>query len=149
MFAYCKSDPNSTCGFLIGLGAFQSCLLFVVAQLCPTLWDPMNCSMPGIPVLHHLPEFAQIHVHWVGDAIQPSHSLLPSSPFAFSLFQSQDLFQQVGSLYQVAKVLELQLQHQSFRWIFRVDFLYNLLVWSPCWSGISQKSSLAPHFELG
>ena len=51
-----------------------------VAQLCPTLWDPMSCSMPGFPVHHQLPEFTQTHVHWVGDAIQPSHSLLSPSP---------------------------------------------------------------------
>ena len=74
-------------------------------------------------LLHYLPEFAQIHVHWVGDAIWPSHLLLPPSPFTFHLSQHQGLFQWVVSSYQVAKVLELQLQHQSFRWIFRVDFL--------------------------
>ena len=78
---------------------------------------------PGFPVLHHLPEFAQTHVHWVSDAIQPSHSLLSPSPSAFNLSQYQGFFQWVGSLHQVAKVLELQLQHQSFQWIFRVDFL--------------------------
>jgi len=49
-----------------------------VAQLCPTLWDPKDCSTPGFPVLHHLPEFAQTHVHWVSDAIQPSHPLSPT-----------------------------------------------------------------------
>ena len=102
-----------------------------VTQLCPTLCNPMNCSTPGFPVLHHLPELAQIHVHWVGDAIQPSRSLSSPSP-AFNPSQHQgskikdpsiSLFQWVGSLYQVAKVLEFQLQHQSFQWIFRVDFL--------------------------
>ena len=70
----------------------------------------MNCSTPGFPILHHFLEFAQSHVHWVGDAIQPSHHLPPSS-FAFSLSQHQCLFQWVSSLHQVAKVLELQLQH--------------------------------------
>ena len=70
-----------------------------------------------------VPEFAQIHVHWVGDAIQPSHPLLSPSPFAFNLSQHQGLFCWVGSSHQVAKVLELQLQHQSLQWIFRVGFL--------------------------
>ena len=69
--------------------------------------------MPGFPVLHHLPEFAQTHVHQVGDAIQPSQPLLSPSPPAFSLFQNQGLFQLVGSSHQVAKVLELQLQYLS------------------------------------
>ena len=65
----------------------------------------MECSMLGSPVLHYIPEFAQTHVHWVGDAIQPSHPLLPPPPPAFSLSQHQGLFQWVGSLHQVAKVL--------------------------------------------
>ena len=90
-----------------------------VAQSCLTLCNPMDCRIPGFPVLT-ISEFAQTHVHWVNDAIQPSHSLSPPSP-AFSLSQNQDLFQGVGSLHQVAKVLELY--HQSFQWIFRVDFL--------------------------
>ena len=62
-----------------------------VTQSCLTLCDPMDCSTPSFPVLHHLPEFAQTHIHWVGDAIQPSHSLLSSS-LAFSLSQHQGLF---------------------------------------------------------
>ena len=61
------------------------CCCCSVAKLCLTLCNPMDCSMPGSPVLHWILEFAQIHVHWVGDAIQPSHPLLPSSPFAFNL----------------------------------------------------------------
>ena len=94
-----------------------------IAHFCLTLWDPMDCSMPGLPVHHQLPEFSQTHVHWVGDAIQPSHLLLPPSPPAFNLFQHQGLFQWVSSSHQVAKVLELQLWYQSFQWTFRVDFL--------------------------
>ena len=94
-----------------------------VTKLCLTLCDPVDCSMPGFPVLHHLLEFAQTHVHWVGDAIQRSHPLSPSSPPALNLSQYESLFQWVGSSHQVAKVLELKLQHQSFQWIFRVDFL--------------------------
>ena len=64
-----------------------------VAQLCPTLCDPMNRSTPGLPVHHQLREFTQTHVHQVGDAIQPSHPLLTPSPPAFNLSQHQDLFQ--------------------------------------------------------
>ena len=94
-----------------------------VAQSCLTLCDPMDCSTSGLPVHHQLPEFTRTHVHRVGDAIQPSHPLSsPSSP-AFSLSQHQGLFQWVSSLHQVAKVLEFQLQHQSFQWIFRTDLL--------------------------
>ena len=100
---------------------FSSCS---VTYLCPTLCDPVDCSTPGFPVLHRLPEFTQTHVHWVGDAIQPSHPLSPPSPPALNLSQHQGLFQWVGSSHQVAKVLELQFQHQSFQWIFRVDFHY-------------------------
>ena len=80
-----------------------------VAKSCPTLCNPMKCSTPGSPIPHYLPEFAQIHVHWVSDAIHPSHPLLPSSLFVFNLSQHQGLFQWVGSSQQVAKVLELQL----------------------------------------
>ena len=94
-----------------------------VAQSCPTLCDPMDCSTSGFPVHHQLPELTQTHVHWVGDAIQPSHLLSSPSPPAFNLSQHQGLFQWVSSLHQVAKVLELQLQHQPFQWIFRTDFL--------------------------
>ena len=81
--------------------------------LCPTLCYSKDSITPGFSVLHYFPGFAQIHVHRVGDAIQPSHPLLPSSPFAFNLSQHQGLFQWVSSLYQAAKVLALQLQHQS------------------------------------
>ena len=101
---------------------FSSSLLFSVTQSCLTLCDPVDCSKPGFPVLHHLPELVQTHVHWVGDAVQPSHPL-SSPPPAFNLSQHQGLFQWVSSLHQVTKVLELQLQHQSFQWIFRIDFL--------------------------
>ena len=89
-----------------------------VPRLCPTLFDLMDCGTRGFPVLHHLLEFAQTHVHWVDDVIQPSQPLLLPSPPALNLSQHQGLFQWVGSLHQVAKVLELQLQHQSFQWVF-------------------------------
>ena len=74
-----------------------------VAQSCPTLCDPMNHSTPGFPVHHQLPEFTQTHVHWVGDAIQPSHPLSSPSPPAFNLSQYQGLFEWVSSSHQVAK----------------------------------------------
>ena len=83
-----------------------------VAQLCPTLYNPMNRSTPGLPVHHQLPEFTQTHVHWVSDAIQSSHPLSSPSPPALSLSQHQGLFQWVSSSHQGAKVLEFQLQHQ-------------------------------------
>ena len=94
-----------------------------VGQSCLTLWDPMNRSTPGLPVHHQLPEFTQTHVHWVSDAIQPSHPLSSPSPPAFNLSQHQGLVKWVSSLHQVAKVLEFQLQHQSFQWTSRTDFL--------------------------
>ena len=68
-------------------------LLLSVAKLCPTLYDPVDCSTPGFPVFHCFLEFAQIHVYSVGDVISPSHPLLPSSPFAFNLSQHGGLFQ--------------------------------------------------------
>ena len=102
---------------------FQFLLLFSVAQLCPTLCDPVDCSTLGFPVLHYLPKFAQTHVHWIGDAIQSSHPLSPPPSPALNLSQHQGLFQWASSSHQVAKVLELQLQHQSFQWICRVDFI--------------------------
>ena len=101
-------------------------------QLCPTLCDPMDHSMPGFPVHHQLLKLAQTHVYEVGDAIQPSHPLSSPSPPALNPSQHQGLFQWVSSSHQVAKVLEFQLQHQSFQWIFRTDFLWDWLVWSPC-----------------
>ena len=93
-----------------------------VTQSCPTLCDPMDCSTPSFPVHHRLPEFIQTHVHQVGDAIQPSHPLLSSSPPAFNLSQHQGLFKWV-SCSQYSKALEFRLQHQCFQWIPRTDFL--------------------------
>ena len=90
-----------------------------VSQSCLTLCNPMNRSMPGLPVYHQLPEFTQTHVHRVGDAIQPSHPLSSPSPPASNPSQHQRLFQWVNSSHEVAKVLEFQLQHQSFQWIFQ------------------------------
>ena len=93
---------------------YEDCCFCSITKLCPPLCNPMDCGMP---------EFAQIHVHWRGDAIQPSHPLSSLSLPAFILPQHQVLVQWVSSLHQVAKVLEFQLQHQSFQWIFRTGFL--------------------------
>ena len=92
----------------------------MLSCVCLILCDPMDCSTPGLPVHYQLPEFTQTHVHWVCDAILPSHPLSSPSPPAFNLSQHQGLFQRVTSSIQVAKVLELH--NQSFPWIFRTDF---------------------------
>ena len=123
----------------------QSVQFSSVTQVCPALCSPMDCSIPGFPVLRYLPKFAQTHVHRINDAIQPSSPLLPPSPLALNLSQHQSLFQWVSSSHQVAKVLKLQLWHRSFQWIFRVDFLKYWLVWSPCCPRDSQESSPTPH----
>ena len=102
-----------------------------VTQSCPTLCDPMNCSTPGLPVHHQLSEFTQTHVHRVGDAIQPSHPLLSPSPPAPKPSQHHGFFQWVNSSHEVEKVLEFQLQHQSFQWTPRTDLRQDGLVWSP------------------
>ena len=102
-------------------GVLASCCS--VTKLCPTLCDPRDCSTSRSPVLHCFPEFAQTHVHWVGDAIQPSHPLASPSPPALDLSQHQGLFQWVVCSYQVTNTPKLQLLHQSFQWIFRVDLL--------------------------
>ena len=81
------------------------------------------------------------HVYWVGDVIQPSHPPLPPFPLVLNLSQHQDLFLWVGCLHQVTKVLELQLQHQTFQRIFRVEFFWAWLIWSPWSPGDSQESS--------
>ena len=111
------------------------------------LCDPMNHRMPGLPVHHQTPESTQTHVHWVGDAIQPSHPL--SSPLLPpSIFPSIRVFFRWGSSsHQVAKVLEFQPQHQSFQWTSRTDLLYNGLVGSPCSPRNSQESSPTPQFK--
>ena len=101
-------------------------IVVVLAQLLSLIWffvTPVDCSMPGFPDLHQLLEPAQTHVYWVGNTIQLSHTLSIHCPPAFNLTQNQDLFQWISSSHQVAKVLEFQLQHQLFQWIFRTDFL--------------------------
>ena len=152
--SFCLSEarnPDSLQGSLLNLKTLSSLgkTAFLhycsITHLCLTLCDLMDWSSPGFSVLHCLPELAQTHAHWAGDAIQPSHPLSsPSSP-ALNLSQHQGLFQWVGSLHQVAKVLEFQ--HQSFQWIFRVDFLWAWWVWSPCCPKDSQES-LAPQVKI-
>ena len=114
----CLSGDNSNTNNLLSPSVSS-----VQSLSCVWLCDPMNHSTPGLPVHHQLPEFIQTHVHWVGDAIQPSHPLSSSSPPAPSPSQHQGLFQWVSSLHQVAKVLEFQLQHQSFQWTPRTHLL--------------------------
>ena len=101
---------------IIQLSSFQS-------LSCVWLCDLTHCSTPGFYVLHHLPELAQTHVPWVSDAIWSRHPLSSPSLPDFNLSQHQGVFQRFGSSHQVVKVLELQLQHQFFQWIFRVNFL--------------------------
>ena len=102
-----------------------------VAQLCPTLCDPMDCSMPGLPIHHQLLEFTQTHVHWVSNAIQPSHPLSSPSPPTFNPSQHQGLCKWVSSSHQVAKVLEFSFNiipsnEQSELIAFKVDWLISL-----------------------
>ena len=119
----CSSPDSSVHGFTQA-GYWSGSVQFSsVTQSGPALCHPMNYSMLGLPVHHQLPEPTQTHVHRVGDAIQPSHPLLSPSPPALNLSQHQGLFKWVSSSHQVAKVLEFQLQHQSFQWITRTDLL--------------------------
>ena len=123
-----------------------------VTQSCSTLCDPMDCSTPGFPVHHQLPEFTQTHVHWNSDAIQPSHPLSSPSPPAFNLSQHQGLFQWVSSLHQVANVLEFQLPHQSFQEYsvlisFGMDWLDLLAVQGTLKSLLQHHSSKASFFS--
>ena len=118
-----------------------------VAQSCLTLCDPMNHSTPGLPVHHQLPEFTQTHVHQVGDAIQPSHPLSSPSLPAHNPSQHQSLFQQVNFSHEVAKLLEFQLQHQSFQRTPRADLLQDGLVGSPSSPRDSQESFPTSQFK--
>ena len=117
-----------------------------VTQSCLTLCDPMDCSTPGLPVHYQLQEFTQTHVHWVGDAIQPSHPLSSPFPPAPNPSQHQRLSKWVSSSHEVAKILEFQLQHHSFQRNPRAD-LQNGLVGSLCSPRDSQESSPTPHFK--
>ena len=128
-------------------GSKMLLLLWFSSSVVSDSLQPMSCSTAGFNVHHYFPEFVQTLVHWDDDAIQPSHSVSPPSPPALTLSQDQGLFQWVISLYQGVKVLEFQLHHQSFQWIFRVDFPEDLLVWSPCSPRDSQESSPTPQFK--
>ena len=123
-------EPCNICLFVIGSCHFAWCpqsssmlLQFSLLSRVGLFVTPMDCNMPDCPVLHYRLESIQIHVHWVGDAIQPSLLLLSRSLPAFDLSQNQSLFQWVSSLHQMAKLLKLQLQHWSFQWTVRTDFL--------------------------
>ena len=122
---------------------FSSVQYSSVAQLCLTFWDPMNSSMPGLPVHHQLLEFTQTHVHWVSDTIQPSHLLSSPSPPAPDPSQHQSLLQWVNSSHQVAKVLEFQLQHQSFQRTPRTDL--NRMDWLDLLADQGTLKSLLQH----
>ena len=115
-----------------------------VAQSCPPLCDPMDCSISGLPVLHHLLDFAQTHVQWVSDAIQPSHPLSLHPPPALNLSQHQSLFQWVWLFTSGGQSIGASASSSVFQWIFRVDFFYDWLVWSPCCPRDSQESSPTP-----
>ena len=110
---HCCTDKKEGCSYIFNMK--NSVISQLVQSLsCVWLCHTMDCSTPGFPVHHQPPELTQTHVHWVGDAIQPSHPLSSPSPPAISLSQHQGLFQRVSSSHQVAKVLEFHLQHQSF-----------------------------------
>ena len=123
-----------------------------VAQSCLTLCNSMDCSTPDLPVHHELPELTQTHVHWVGDGIQLSHPLSSRFPPTFNLPQHQGLFKWISSSHQVAKVVEFQLQHQSFQWIlglisFRIDRLDLLAVQGTFKSLLQHHSSKASFLQ--
>ena len=135
--------------FISFYGEFNSEYIVVYLLSHVRLCNPMNCSTPGFPVLHHLSEFAQTHVHWVCDAIQPSHPLLPPSPPALSLWQHHVLFEWVSSSHQVAQVLELELQLPASVLPVNIQgwFPLDLQVWSPCCPRDSQESSPTSQFK--
>ena len=161
---YCCTDDGPsvhTCGLVENslwsadkrktvLGLCRGQFYYSIVQLLtrgPLFATPVDYHTPGFPVLHHLLEFAQTHVPWVGDAIQPSCSLFCPSLPDFNLSQHQGLFQLVGSLHQMVKVLKLQLQAQVFQWMVRVNFLQDWLVWFPCSPRDSQESSPTLQFK--
>ena len=124
---------------------FHLFVCYSVTKLCPTL-RPHELQHTRLPCPSLSPGVGadSCPLRWWCFL---SHPLLPPSPFAFNLSLHQGLFQWVGSSHQAARVLELQLQHQSFQWIFRVDFLYDWLVWSPCSQMDSLESSSVPKFQ--
>ena len=137
----CKQSPYSIHMF------YQFSSVQISRSVVSNSLQPNGLQHASLPVHHQLPEFTQTQVHWVSDAIQPSHPLSSPSPPAFNLSQHQSIFQWVSLLHQVAKVLELQLQHQSFQWNPRADLLQSGLVGSPCSPRDSQESSPTPQFK--
>ena len=138
-----KSCLDSNCGYMFSSVHFSS-----VTQSCPTLCNPMNRSMPGLPVNHQLPESTKTHVHRVGDAMQPSHPLWSPFPPAPNPSQHQSLFQRANSLHEVAKVWEFQLQHSPSNEhpgliSFRMDWLDLLAVQGTLLSLLQHHSSKA------
>jgi len=134
--------------------------LFLLSSILPSIRSvqfshsvvPHSLRLHGLqhtrpPCPSPTPGVTQPHVHWLNDAIQPSHPLSSPSAPIFNLSQHQDLSQGVSSLHQMAKVLEFQLQHQSFQWIFRTDFLKDGLVGSSCIPRDFQESSPTPQFK--
>ena len=127
------------------LGCFHVFCCCFVTKSCPTCCDPVDCSTPGFPVLHYICR------SWLKlmstESVMPSNHLILCCPLLLlpSVFSSIRVF--INSSHQVAKLLELQLQHQSFQWIFRVDFLLDWLVWCAYSPRDSQKSSLTPQFK--
>ena len=122
-------------------------IVVVVAKSCLILCDPMDCSMPDFPALHHLLEFAQLMS--IKSVMPSNHLILCHSLLfpTFNLSQHQGLFRWVCLSHQMAKVLEFQIQHQAFQWIFRTDLLQDGLVGSPCSPRDSQESSPTPQFK--
>ena len=146
------SKTNCACTNIIivedrTFGYLYCCCCCLVTKSCLTLCDHMIWSTSGLPVPHYLPEFAQVHCplnQWYHPAIL--FSVAPS-PSAFNLSQHQCLFKWVSRSHQMAKLLELQLQHQSFQWVYRIDFLQDWLIWSPCCPRDFQESSPTPQFK--
>ena len=118
----CQGRRYKKCWFYPGVGKIPWSSVQFSCSVMSDSFNSMDYSMPGFSV-HHRLQLAQTHVHWVSDAIQPSHPLSSASLSAFNLSKHQGPLQWVSSSNQVTKVLELQLQHQSFQWIFRTDFL--------------------------
>ena len=132
--------------FLILYWSIADCHCCSVAKSCPTHLASMDYSTPRLvcfPAHHHLPEFAQTHVHWVSDAIQPTHPLSAPSPLALNLSQNQGLSNELGHHIRWPKYWSFKLQHHSFQWILTIDFFQDWLVWFPCYPRDFQESSPA------
>ena len=123
------------------------CISSVQSLSCVQLCNPTDCSTPGFPVHHQLLELTQTHVHWVGDAIQPSHPLSSPSPPTFNLSQHQGLFQWVSSSHQVAKVLGASASASVFPMDIQDWFPLGWIGWISLKSRDSQESSPTPQFK--